>query len=214
MSEGGTVVTLDQAYLMARRSCFRGDFAAALHMCRRILEVRPDHPEASRLAGEIVRLELVEKGSSRPLPANIKTVGYTRDRLLGYGFDIGDWSYGAPGIAYDGVGASLTIGRYCSIADNVVILLGGEHSHRWATSYPFPLLYDVWPEAEGRTSPYARGDVVIGNDVWLGTHSLILSGVTIGDGAVVGAGSVVAKDVPPYAIAAGSPARVVRFRFP
>lgn len=213
MADGGSVVTLAQAFDLARRSCVAGGFAAALDVCRRILLVRPDHAEAARLAADIVRLELVEKGSSRPIPANLKPVGYTADRLLGYGFEIGAWSYGVPTIAYDGVGARLSVGRYCSIADNVTILLGGEHNHHSVSSYPFPVLPELWPEAKAATVRHARGDVVIGNDVWLGTRCLILSGVTLGDGAVVGAGAVVARDVPPYGVAAGNPARVVRFRF-
>jgi hypothetical protein len=92
-----------------------------------------------------------------------------------------------------------------------VILLGGEHRIDWVTTYPFSKL---WPEAKTRTGhPKTKGDVVIGNDVWVGRSVTILSGVCLGDGCVVGAGSVVSKSVPPYAIAAGNPARVVRRRF-
>ncbi|WP_353953328.1 CatB-related O-acetyltransferase [Knoellia sp. S7-12] len=105
----------------------------------------------------------------------------------------------------------LRIGSFCSIAARVQIFLGGEHRVDWVTTYPFSLF---WPSArtiEGH--PRRRGDVVIGNDVWLGSDAIILSGVRIGDGAVVGAGAVVRMDVPPYAVVAGNPARLVRMRF-
>ena len=105
----------------------------------------------------------------------------------------------------------LEIGRFCSIADGVRILLGGEHRTDWVTTYPFPSIFPERFSAEGH--PASKGNIVIGNDVWLCAGSTILSGVTIGDGAVVGAGCVVTRDVEPYAIVAGNPARVVRFRF-
>jgi acetyltransferase-like isoleucine patch superfamily enzyme len=110
-----------------------------------------------------------------------------------------------------GEGSMLHIGKYCSIARGVTILLGGEHRPDWVTTYPFSAL-----RADARHHighPRTKGDVVIGHDVWIGTRSLILSGVSIGDGAVLGAGSVVTKDVAPYAIVAGNPARQVRERF-
>ena len=105
----------------------------------------------------------------------------------------------------------MTVGAFCSIAEGVKVFLGGEHRTDWVTTFPFNVL---WQDASGIPGhPKSKGDVVIGNDVWVGTEALILSGVTIGDGAVVGARAVVAKDVPPYAIAAGNPASVVRKRF-
>ena len=111
-------------------------------------------------------------------------------------------------------GARLTIGRYGSIADGVEILLGGNHRTDWVTTYPFPALPGLWPEAAGIAGSHTtRGDVVIGHDVWLGSQAMILSGVTIGTGAVVAARAVVTRDVPPYAIAGGNPARVLRMRF-
>jgi acetyltransferase-like isoleucine patch superfamily enzyme len=126
-------------------------------------------------------------------------------------FRIGDWSYGEPEIIYWDAGATLTIGRFCSIAGGVRILLGGEHHTDWTTSYPFPLL---WPEAQSFPGyPRSKGDVVLGSEVWIGHDALIVSGVTIGDGAVVGAGSVVSRNVGPFEVVAGNPARLVRTRF-
>jgi acetyltransferase-like isoleucine patch superfamily enzyme len=131
-----------------------------------------------------------------------------------YGFEIGAYSYGRPRVRFPESGRHLAIGRYCSIADRVEILLGGDHRTDWVTTYPFPALPELWPTAAGRTGFHAsRGDVLIGHDVWLGSGSMILSGVTVGHGAVVAAHAVVTRDVPPYAIVGGNPARVIRHRF-
>lgn len=130
-----------------------------------------------------------------------------------YGFGIGEYTYGRPKVRFPESGARLSIGRYGSIADKVEILLGGNHRTDWISTFPFPAFPDVWP---GAATDYhaTAGDVVIGHDVWLGSGAMILSGVTIGHGAVVAAHAVVTKDVPPYAIVGGNPARVIRFRFP
>ena len=129
-------------------------------------------------------------------------------------FIIGAYTYGRPKVRFPESGARLVIGRYGSIADGVEILLGGNHELSWATTYPFPALPRLWPEAAGMTGHHTtRGDVAIGHDVWLGSQSMILSGVSIGHGAVVAARAVVTRDVPPYAIVAGNPARVVKLRF-
>jgi virginiamycin A acetyltransferase len=131
-----------------------------------------------------------------------------------YGFTIGAATYGRPKIRFPESGAKLTIGNYCSIADGVEILLGGNHRTDWVTTYPFPALPALWPAAGARTDHQAtRGDVSFGHDVWLGSQCMILSGVSIGHGAVVAARSVVTRDVPPYAIVGGNPAKVIRMRF-
>jgi acetyltransferase-like isoleucine patch superfamily enzyme len=127
---------------------------------------------------------------------------------------VGAGTYGRPKLRFPETGARLLFGRYGSVADGVEILLGGNHRLDWATTYPFPALPGLWPEAVGREGSHAtRGDVRIGCDVWLGSQSLVLSGVTIGHGAVVAARAVVTRDVPPYAIVAGNPARLIRLRF-
>lgn len=108
------------------------------------------------------------------------------------------------------VNAGLRIGRYCSFAGDVEILLGGNHRHDWVTTYPFSAYprYEHLPK-----SASTRGDIVIGNDVWVGRGAMILSGVTIGDGAVIAARAVIARDVEPYAIVGGNPAKFIRHRF-
>ena len=131
-----------------------------------------------------------------------------------YGFSIGAYSYGRPKVRFPENGRRLTIGRYCSIADKVEILLGGNHRTDWVSTYPFAAMQGLWPDLDAPEDYHAsRGDVVIGHDVWLGSGCMILSGVTVGHGAVVAARAVVTRDVPPYAVVAGNPARVVRHRF-
>jgi acetyltransferase-like isoleucine patch superfamily enzyme len=127
-------------------------------------------------------------------------------------FSIGEGTYGRPTVEFYDAGATLKIGHYCAIAPGVVILLGGEHHTSWVTAYPFSLLFDDAKSLPGY--PLSKGDVVIGNDVWIGEGALILSGVHIGNGAVIAARSVVTGDVAPYSIVAGNPARLLRFRFP
>lgn len=100
----------------------------------------------------------------------------------------------------------LKIGNFCSIAGNVHFILGGEHSYKRFTNFPFPeLIYHS--EYDG----VCKGPIVLQDDVWIGFGAIILSGVTLGKGCVIGAGSVVAKDVPPYAIYAGN--TVIKYRF-
>ena len=128
-------------------------------------------------------------------------------------YRIGDFTYGRPQISQwnESQSAMLTIGRFCSIATGAQILLGGNHRADWPTTYPFPEFF-VRHASIGEYES-SKGNVNIGNDVWIGMDAMVLSGVTIGDGAVVAARAVCAKDVPPYAIVAGNPARIVRYRF-
>lgn len=130
-------------------------------------------------------------------------------------WQIGEYSYGhpykSPKVVHFGENVQLRIGNFCSFAEDVWILLGGGHRTDWVTTYPFSILFEGGDQFKGL--PYTKGDIVIGNDVWVCTGATILSGVTVGDGAVVAAKSVVTKDVPPYAVVAGNPARVVKMRF-
>ncbi len=123
---------------------------------------------------------------------------------------VGDWTYGLPHVDYLGPGRQVTVGRFCSIGPHVAILLGGNHSTDTVSTYPFHELMGRDPAVPPMDR--TKGNVTIGNDVWIGRAALILSGVTVGDGAVVGAAAVVTRDVAPYSIVAGNPARHVRFR--
>lgn len=126
-------------------------------------------------------------------------------------FEIGIGSYGNIAIHQFGEKTTLKIGNYCSLADGVQIMLGGGHRTEWVTTYPFSALAAQHKHISGH--PASKGDVVIGHDVWIGREAMILSGVKIGNGAVIGACAVVACDVPAYAIIAGNPSKIVRSRF-
>ena len=130
-------------------------------------------------------------------------------------YSIGDFSYGGPlNVENWRAAATLKIGKFCSIGPDVTVFLVGEHRTDWATTYPFylPPFSEAFERFYGGRS-VTKGNVTIGNDVWIGQGATILSGVKIGDGAVVGACSVVTRDVPPYAIVAGNPSRLIRMRF-
>lgn len=107
--------------------------------------------------------------------------------------------------------ARLSVGAYCSFSTGVQILLGGNHRTDWVSTYPFSHLWAEASHLPGHPAP--TEETVIGNDVWIGFGATIVGGVKIGDGAVIGAHAVVTKDVPPYAIVGGNPARLIRMRF-
>jgi len=122
---------------------------------------------------------------------------------------VGEMSYGPLQVyTWGAENEKLVIGNYVSIATGVKFLLGGGHHYDTFVTYPFKvkLLHE---ESEA----VSKGPIIIGDDVWIGMDSLILSGVRVGKGAVIGARSVVTKDVPPYAIIAGNPARILKYRF-
>jgi acetyltransferase-like isoleucine patch superfamily enzyme len=125
--------------------------------------------------------------------------------------EIGHGTYGMPSVFNYSANSKLRIGNYCSIAQNVQIFLGGNHRTDWVTTYPFPAYHQ--DASHIKDFERTKGDVNIGSDVWLCANSIILSGVSIGHGAVIANGSVVSNDVPPYAIVAGNPAKVVKYRF-
>lgn len=104
----------------------------------------------------------------------------------------------------------VTIGRFCSIAYGAKIVASGEHNYKAVANFPF---YAHYLNKGGERDTFSKGEVIIGNDVWIGARATILSGVRIGDGAVIGAGAVVTRDVLPYSIVAGVPAKFLKFRF-
>ena len=113
-------------------------------------------------------------------------------------------------------GDRLKIGKFCSIACGAKFLFtSGNHSLRSLSTYTFPIFFEEWGlDAKDICSAWDnKGDTVIGNDVWIGYEALILSGVTVGDGAIIGSRAVVTKDVPPYTIVGGVPAKSIRRRF-
>jgi len=142
---------------------------------------------------------------------------YTKDILKDS--QIGEYTYGLPTVClglpfFNG---KLRIGKFCSIAGGVTIHPYVGRRTDFVTTYPFATIPDEWPYAKHlrveNSITAKKPDVVIGNDVWIGYGATILSGVEIGDGAIIGAMSVVSKDVEPYAVVAGNPARLIRRRF-
>lgn len=129
-----------------------------------------------------------------------------------YGWKIGDHTYGRPMVLEKSM-AKLNIGKFCSIAANVTVVLGN-HRTDGVTTYPFATMKKFWPAMSSvdANDHVTKGDINIGSDVWIGCGVTIMSGVEIGHGAVVAANSVVTKNIPPYAIAGGSPAKVIKFR--
>lgn len=111
----------------------------------------------------------------------------------------------------------LVIGKFCSIACGAKFLFNSaNHTLTSLSTYPFPIFFEEW-NLDIKNVAQAwdnKGDIIIGNDVWIGYEAVIMAGVTIGDGAIVAARAVVTKDVPPYTIVGGTPAKVIRKRFP
>ena len=111
----------------------------------------------------------------------------------------------------------LLIGKFCSIACGAKFIFNSaNHTLSSLSTYPFPIFFEEWGlDVKNITKAWDnKGDIVIGNDVWIGYEAVIMAGVTIGDGAIIGTRSVVTKDVPPYTIVGGAPAKPIRKRFP
>lgn len=138
---------------------------------------------------------------------NFTTVGkYTFDtsKVL-----VGKGTYGELNVLqFETTCCKLIIGNYCSIAPEVIFMTDGEHSYKSISTYPFATRY-----FNKSIDTLSKGDIIIGDDVWIGYGAIIMSGVNIGQGAVIAAGSVVTKDVPPYAIVGGVPAKIIKYRF-
>ena len=124
---------------------------------------------------------------------------------------IGEFTYGNPQINRWNDKYKVKIGKFCSLSQNITIIVDGNHRLDWVSTYPFGRrINDI---NQNPQHPVGKGDIIIGNDVWIGFNVLILPGVKIGDGAVVGANSVVTKNVGDYEIVGGNPARHIRYRF-
>ena len=115
---------------------------------------------------------------------------------------------------FDFIGDKLIIGKFCMIASDVTFIMNGaNHLTNSITSYPFAIFGHDWSDAmEGKSYP-TKGDTVIGNDVWIGYNSTIMPGVKIGDGAIIATNSIVTKDVEPYTVVGGNPAKEIKKRF-
>lgn len=122
---------------------------------------------------------------------------------------VGQKTYGPLFVSAFNPDFRITIGNFCSIAPNVAFFLSSDHALENISTFPFRVKYGF-----SDYEAVSKGDIIVDDDVWIGYGATILSGVHIGQGAVVAAGAVVTKDVPPYAVAAGIPAKVIKYRFP
>lgn len=116
---------------------------------------------------------------------------------------------------YEFLGDKLIIGKFCQIVSGIKIIMNGaNHRMSSVTTYPFNIMGNGWEKVTPKLKDLSfKGDTVIGNDVWIGKNVTILPGVHIGDGAIIGANSVVTKDIPAYHIAGGNPCKIIRKRF-
>lgn len=126
----------------------------------------------------------------------------------------GNYTYGRCNVFNWGEPNKLVVGKFCSIAPNVNVYTGGNHRTDWVTTYPFGHIHNaIFNTFDGTGHPKSNGDVIIGNDVWIGSNVTIMSGITVGDGSVIANNSHVVKNVEPYSIVGGNPARFIKYRF-
>lgn len=157
---------------------------------------------------------------------HIPSVCYIKNVITRPNIQVGDYTYydddaGSEDFErhvthhYEFLGDKLIIGKFCAIGKGVEFIMNGaNHRMGSVTTYPFNIFGHGWEKCTPTLEELPlKGDTVIGNDVWLGQNVTVLPGVHIGDGAVIGSDSVVARDIPPYTIAAGDPCRVIRSRF-
>jgi virginiamycin A acetyltransferase len=160
-----------------------------------------------------------------PIPGHERVV-FLKPLITSPNIEVGDYTYyddpddplgfESKAVLYAFGPEKLVIGRFCAIAAQVRFLMpGANHADLGPSTFPFGIFGSPWAETtmDLVMGAPSRGDTVVGHDVWIGYSALIMPGVEIGHGAVVAAGSVVAGDVPPYAIVAGNPCRIVRSRF-
>ena len=153
-------------------------------------------------------IKISKKRKKQALKSN-KFVHIVRPGTAKY-IEVGDFTYGSIDAFCDSVFPyKLKIGRFCSIASGVKFIVSSEHDYHTLSTYPFRVMLLKTENFEAKS----KGDIIIKDDVWIGTNAIILSGVTIGQGAIIAAGAVVTKDVPPYAIAGGNPAQIIKYRF-
>ena len=158
--------------------------------------------------------------------SNIPSLCFIKNVIKNPNIIVGDYTYyddpdGADNFEkhvthhYDFIGDRLIIGKFCAIAKGVEFIMNGaNHRMNSATTYPFNILGGGWEKSAPRIDELPlKGDTVIGNDVWIGQNVTFLPGVHIGDGCIIGANSVVAKDIPPFSVAVGNPCEVKRKRF-
>jgi len=160
-----------------------------------------------QLIPNIVRLWILQK---RWKNRNLHNKTYLEMRTNISKITVGNYSYGGLNVLNASEKYHLNVGHFCSIAQGVVFAVCVEHPTNTISTFPFKVMCLGSQSYEA----ISKGDIVVEDDVWIGHGATILSGVRIGQGAVIAAGAVVTKDVPPYAVVGGVPAKVIKYRFP
>ena len=155
-----------------------------------------------------------------------EVVGFLKNFIKSDNIIIGDYTYysDSKGIEnfeknvmhnYPFINDKLIIGKFCAIAtDTQFMMNGANHKLSGFSTYPFYVFANGWEKTNPKEGDYPfKGDIIVGNDVWFGHDSTILPGIKIGDGAIIGTKALVTKDVPPYAIVGGNPAKIIKYRF-
>lgn len=174
---------------------------------------------------EVMKLSGPDPNAKIPNP-NIPSLCFIKNVITNPNIQVGDYTYyddvdGAEDFEkhvthhYDFIGDKLIIGKFCAIARGVEFIMNGaNHRMNSVTTYPFNIMGHGWEKSAPKMADLPlKGDTVIGNDVWVGQNVTFLPGVHVGDGAIIGADSVVSKDVPPYHIVGGNPIKIIRKRF-
>jgi len=127
----------------------------------------------------------------------------------------GKCTYGSPTLKWGNSGGEYSCGKFCSLAEDITVYLGNGigHDSTFISTYPFGYINQHQFPNVNNNSKNTNGNVVIGNDVWISEHVTIMSGVTVGDGSIIAANSHVIKDVEPYSIVGGNPAKLIKYRF-